>query len=116
MAVTIVQDPHGDDNTLHTRAMKRFKIITGSFDYGATAGGGVSMDIPINIVHGCVILPANGYIYAYDAGTVKAYYVGPLATTGTGSTETVAEAMTRVATGVSMATCSALNFFAWGYE
>jgi len=114
MAVTLNVDPAGDDYTLNTRAARRFKLVTGSFDYGATAGGGVSMDIPIGVVQGCLITPDNGYVYAYNAGTVKAYYVGSVAF-ATGSV-TVAEAMTQVATGVLMATCSSLNFFAWGYE
>jgi hypothetical protein len=57
MAITLNLDPMADlDYTLNGRAAHRFKLVTGSFDYGATAGGGVSMDIShLNTVVGVYI-------------------------------------------------------------
>ena len=118
MAVTLVCDPIAEeDYSVGNLASRRFKIVTGSFDYGATCGGGVSMDIPLNRVMGCVVMPANGYVFAYDAGTLKAYEVGKMDIAGSGSAITnAASVMLQAVTGTAMATCSALNFFAWGYE
>ena len=114
MAVTLTMDPQGELNyTINQRAARQFQLVAGSFDYGATAGGGVSMDIPINNVKGCMVMPAYGYTFLYSAGTLKAYYVGSIDIT---SSAGLAEAFTQVATGTAMATCSALNFFAWGYK
>jgi hypothetical protein len=115
MAVTLEPSPQGDaDFTLGTHAARNLNIVTGSFDYGATAGGGVSMDIPLHNVLGCLVGPAYGYVFRYSSGTLEAFYVGAL--DATGGTVTVAEVMTKVATGTAMSTCTALTFFAWGYN
>jgi hypothetical protein len=118
MAVTLVCDPIADeDYTVNNLMAKGFKIVTGSFDWSVSGGAGVTMSIPLNRCYGCIIQPANGYVYSWMSNTAKAFYVGSVTMTGSGSAlSNVPEAMTAVATGTAMATCSALNFFAWGYE
>lgn len=113
MAVTAVYHPFGEtDFTLSTLKQKRIKIVFGTMDYGATAGGGATWTLPMGVVLAAVIEPANGYVYRYDIDNtlVKAYQCG-----APGSV-TTAVAMSQVATGTSTATCTALHFMAWGYE
>ena len=112
MAVTLNLDPRSNlDHKLPSKIREGFKFITGSFDYGATAGGGVSFDIAqLNTVLGCWVEPHSGYVFHYDAGTLKAYQCRASVSL------TTAGPMSQVATGTSMATCSSLNFMAWGYE
>jgi hypothetical protein len=112
MAVTLNLDPRSNsDHKLPSKSAQGFKIITGSFDYGATSGAGVSFDIAqLNTVLGCWVEPHSGYMFHYDAGTLKAY------TGGVHVSLTSSAAMAVVATGVAMATCSSLSFMAWGYE
>jgi hypothetical protein len=69
------------------------------------------MDIShLNTVVGVYIEPGNGYVYKYDAGTLKAYQSGSHASL------TTPGPFTQVVTGTSMATASSINFMAWGYE
>jgi len=115
MACTVVPDGYAHNAyELNAHAAQNLKIVYGSFDYAATyPDGGATFSISqLATVKGCIIEPANGYVYRYVSGVVKAYYVGAL---DASATNTVAEALTEVATDVSMATCSAITFFAWGY-
>jgi len=114
MGVTAVYNPVGEnDFTLPTLTQKRVKWAFGSLSYGATAGAGATWTINgMGNVLGCFIEPANGYVYRYDIDNtlVKAYRTGAVGSV------TTAVAFAQVATGVSMATCTGLSFFAWGYE
>jgi len=115
MAATVVPDGYAfNAYDLNSHAGQNLKIVYGSFDYAATyPDGGATFTIPqLASVKGVLAEPANGYTFRYVSGKLKAYYIGQL---DASATMTVAEPMTEVPTDTSMATVSAVTFFAWGF-
>jgi len=112
MACTVVPDGYAHNAyELNAHVAQNLKIVYGSFDFAATyPNGGATFTISqLATVKGCITEPANGYVYRYVSGVMKAYYQAAAVSL------TTVHALSEVATDTSMATCSAITFFAWGY-